>query len=145
MNLIEANIIPELVFLSYLPFLYKSSLLKDFSSSVRIHESILSSSFMRHLRRSIKFWQRRKNGKLILLLNCKNSLTKTFLKYAGVWRVMSKIKSNWNFRYQEWVKHQQLHCHFDTFFHQTSFMDKTWLQFQHGDKESEKYKSDQNF
>ena len=123
MNLIEANIILELVFLSYLPSLYRSNLLKGFSSSVRIHESILSSSIMRHLRRAVKFWERRKNGKFILLLNCKSSVIKTLLKYAGVWRVISQIKSNQNFRYQDWVKHQQLHCHFDTFFHQTSFMD----------------------
>ena len=46
--------------LSYLPSPDRSSFVKDFLSSVRIHESILTSSFMRRLRKSIKFWQRRK-------------------------------------------------------------------------------------
>ena len=46
--------------LSYLPSPDRSSFVKDFLSSVRIHESILTSSFMRRLRKSIKFLQRRK-------------------------------------------------------------------------------------
>ena len=57
MKLIEANIILSFALLSYLPSPYRSNFVKDFSSSVRIHESILMSSFMRHLRRSVKFWQ----------------------------------------------------------------------------------------
>ena len=60
MKLIETNIILLFVLLSYLPSPYKSNFVKDFSSNVRIHESILMSSCMRHLRRSVKFWQRRK-------------------------------------------------------------------------------------
>ena len=60
MNLIEGNIILVLVLLSYLPSPYRSNFLKKFSCSVRIHESILMSLFMRHLQRSVKFWQRRK-------------------------------------------------------------------------------------
>ena len=34
--------------------------MKAFSSSVRIRESVLTSSFMRHLLKSVKFWQCRK-------------------------------------------------------------------------------------
>ena len=60
MKLIEANIILLFVLQSYLSSPYRSNFVRDFSSSVRIHESILMSSFMRHLRRSVKFWQRRK-------------------------------------------------------------------------------------
>ena len=60
MKLTEASIILLLILLSYLPPLYRSNFVKDFSSSVRIRELILMSSFMRHLRRSVKFWQRRK-------------------------------------------------------------------------------------
>ena len=44
MNLIKANIV----------------LVLKKTCSVRIHESILMSSFMRHLQRLVKFWQRRK-------------------------------------------------------------------------------------
>ena len=57
MKVIEANIILSFALLSYLPSPYRSNFMKDFSSSVRIHESILMSSFMRHLRRTVKFWQ----------------------------------------------------------------------------------------
>ena len=60
MKLIEANIILLFVLQSYLSSPYRSNFMKDFSSSVRTHESILMSSFMRHLQRSMKFWQRRK-------------------------------------------------------------------------------------
>ena len=60
MNSTEANIILLYVLMSYLPSLYRSNFVKDFSSSVRVHESILMSSFMRHLKRSVKLWQRRK-------------------------------------------------------------------------------------
>ena len=59
-NLIEANIILLFVLLSYLPSPYRSNFVKDFLSSVRIPESILVSSFKRHLRSSVKFWQCRK-------------------------------------------------------------------------------------
>ena len=59
-NLIEANIILLFVLLSYLPSPYKSNFIKDFSSSVRIHESVLMSSFMKHVRKCVKFWQCRK-------------------------------------------------------------------------------------
>ena len=61
MNLIEANIILFYVLLSYLSSPYGSNFVRDFSSIVRIHESVLMSSFMRHLQRSVKFWQRRKS------------------------------------------------------------------------------------
>ena len=60
MKLIEANIILLFVFLSYLTSPYRSIFVKDFSSSVRIHESVLMSSFIRYFRRSVKFWPRRK-------------------------------------------------------------------------------------
>ena len=56
----EAYIILLFVLLSYLTFPYRNNFMKDFSSSVRIQESILMSSFMSHLRKSVKFWQRRK-------------------------------------------------------------------------------------
>ena len=46
--------------LSYLPSPCRSSFVKDFSASVIIHESILICFFIRYLRRSVKFWQRRK-------------------------------------------------------------------------------------
>ena len=58
MKFIEANIILLFVLLSYLPSPYRSNFVRDFPSSLRIHESILMSSFMRHLRRSVKFCQR---------------------------------------------------------------------------------------
>ena len=61
MKLIEANFILLFVLQSYLSSPYRSNFLRDFSSNLRIHESILMSSLMRHLRRSVKFWQRRKN------------------------------------------------------------------------------------
>ena len=61
MKLIEANIILLFVLLSYLPSPYRTNFVKDFLSSARKHESILTSSFMRHLQRSVKFWQCRKN------------------------------------------------------------------------------------
>ena len=48
------------VLLSYLPSPYRSNFVKDFWSSVRIHESVLTSSFIRHLGRSVKFRQRGK-------------------------------------------------------------------------------------
>ena len=56
----KANIILLFVLQLYLSSPYRSNFVRDFSSSVRIDESILMSSFMRHLRRSGKFWQRRK-------------------------------------------------------------------------------------
>ena len=71
MKLIEANIL-SFVLLSYLPYPYKSNFVKKFSSSVRIHESILISSFMIHLQRSVKFWKHIKNEQLILILNYRN-------------------------------------------------------------------------
>ena len=60
MNLVEANIILLFVLQSYQSSPCRSNFMRDFSSSVRIHESVLMSSFMRHLGRSVKFWQRRK-------------------------------------------------------------------------------------
>ena len=60
MKLAEANIILLFLLLSYLSSPYGSYFVKEFSSSVRMHESILMSSFIRHLRRSVEFWQRRK-------------------------------------------------------------------------------------
>ena len=60
MKLIEVNIILLFVLLSDLSSPYRSNFVKDFSSGVRIHESVLMSSFMRRLRRPVKFWQRRK-------------------------------------------------------------------------------------
>ena len=62
MKLIKANIIFLFVLLSYLPSLYRSNFAKDFSSSVRIHESILMSAFLSLLKRSVKFWKRRKKS-----------------------------------------------------------------------------------
>ena len=59
MKLIEANII-LFVSLSYLPSSYRSNFVKDSSPSARNHESVLMNSLMRHLRKSVKFWQRRK-------------------------------------------------------------------------------------
>ena len=52
MNSIEANIIRVLALLSYMTFSYRSNFMKNFSSTVRIHESTLMSSIMRHLRKS---------------------------------------------------------------------------------------------
>lgn len=75
MKLIDANIMLLFVLLPYLSSPYKSSSVKDFSSSltpyksnfvkdfpssVRIHKSILMSSVMKNLQRSVKFWQPRK-------------------------------------------------------------------------------------
>ena len=60
MNLMEANIILLFILLSYLLSPYRSNFVKDFSSSVRKHESVLRSSFMRPLQRFVKFWQHRK-------------------------------------------------------------------------------------
>ena len=51
MKLIETNIILLFVLLSYLPSPYRSNFVKDFSSSVRTHELILMSLFMRHLQK----------------------------------------------------------------------------------------------
>ena len=57
MTVTEANII----FVFFHCHIYHlNSFLEDFSYSFKIHESILMSSFMRHLRRSLKFWQCRK-------------------------------------------------------------------------------------
>ena len=66
--MIEANIILVFVLLSYLPPPYRSNFMKDISSSLRIHELTLISSFMRHLRRLWRFGSAGKNGKLLLLL-----------------------------------------------------------------------------
>ena len=60
MNLTGADTTLLFVLPSYLPSPYRCSFVKDFSYSVRIHESILMSAFIRYLRRSVKFWQRRK-------------------------------------------------------------------------------------
>ena len=46
--------------LSYLLPLYKSSFVKYFSSSIKIHISILMSLIMSHLQRLVKFWHYRK-------------------------------------------------------------------------------------
>lgn len=46
--------------LSYLSPLYKSSFVKCFSSSIKIHISLLMSLIMSHLQRSVKFWHYRK-------------------------------------------------------------------------------------
>ena len=58
----EVNIILLFVLLSSLLSPYRSNFVKYFSSSVKIHEPILMSLFMRHLRSSVKFceipWQR---------------------------------------------------------------------------------------
>ena len=61
MKLVEANSVLLLVLLSYVPSPYISNLVKDYLSNIRTHESIFMSSFIRHLRRSVKFWQHRKN------------------------------------------------------------------------------------
>ena len=53
------NIMHLFVLLSYISSPHRCNFVKDFSTSVRIHESILMSSFTRHLRRSVKFWQRK--------------------------------------------------------------------------------------
>ena len=50
--------------MSYLPSLYRSNFVKDFSSSVRIHESVLMSSFIHSFIHS----------KLILFIHCKSRL-----------------------------------------------------------------------
>ena len=50
MKLTEANTILLFVLLPYLLSPYRSDFVKDFSSSVRMHELFLMSSFMRHLR-----------------------------------------------------------------------------------------------
>ena len=60
MNLIEASIILTFVLLLYLQSPYKTNFVQDIPSSVRIHKSILMSLFLRHSRRSLKFWQQRK-------------------------------------------------------------------------------------
>ena len=46
--------------------------MEDLLYSVKIRESILMSYFARHLQKLVKFWHRRKDGKLILLLNCES-------------------------------------------------------------------------
>ena len=46
--------------------------MEDFLYSVKIRESILMSHFTRHLQRLVKFWQRRKKGKLLLRLHCES-------------------------------------------------------------------------
>ena len=56
MKLTEANIVLLFVLLSP----HRSNFAKDFSSNVRIHESIFLTSFMRRLQRCVKFWLRRK-------------------------------------------------------------------------------------
>ena len=60
MNVIEAEIILMFVLLSYLPSSCRSNFLIEFSSSPRVHESILMISLMRHLQRSLEFGQCRK-------------------------------------------------------------------------------------
>ena len=68
MNVIEADIKLMFVLLSYLPSPFRSNFLIDFSSSPRIHESILI-NFNEGL---WNFGSAEKNGMLTLLLNCKN-------------------------------------------------------------------------
>ena len=46
--------------------------MENFLYSAKIRESILMSYFTRYLHRLVKFWQRRKSEKLILLLNCES-------------------------------------------------------------------------
>ena len=46
--------------MSYLPSPCRSNFLKYFSSSVRIHEPVFMNLFLKNLRSSVKFWQRRK-------------------------------------------------------------------------------------
>ena len=60
MNLIEGNIIINILAFVLLLYVPMGSFMKDFSFSLRKHELILMSSFMRHLQTLEKFWQRRK-------------------------------------------------------------------------------------
>ena len=60
MNLIEGNIIINILAFVLLLYVPMGSFMKDFSFSLRKHDLILMSSFMRHSRTLEKFWQRRK-------------------------------------------------------------------------------------
>ena len=60
MKFVEANNIFLFTLFSYLLSLYKSNLVKDISSRLRILESSLQSSFVRLVFQVMKFWQRRK-------------------------------------------------------------------------------------
>ena len=60
MKFIEANNIFLFTLFSYLLSPYKSNLVRDISSRLRILESSLRSSFMRLVLGVMKFWQRRK-------------------------------------------------------------------------------------
>lgn len=60
MNWIEANMLLVFDLLPYLPFRLRSSFGKNFLTRVRIHKSVLMSSFIKLLPRSAKFWQHRK-------------------------------------------------------------------------------------
>ena len=60
MKFVEANNIFLFTLFSYLFSLYKSNLVKDISSRLRILESSLQSSFVRLVFQVMKFWQRRK-------------------------------------------------------------------------------------
>ena len=60
MKFIEANNIFLFTLFSYLLSPYKSNLVRDISSRLRILESTLQSSFMKLVLGVMKFWQRRK-------------------------------------------------------------------------------------
>ena len=65
MNLIEANIIPNMLvffywYLFYCHIFRLGNFMEDFLDSVKINKLILISYFMRSLQRLVKFWQHRK-------------------------------------------------------------------------------------
>ena len=83
------------VLLSYLPSPYRSNVAKKISSSIRIHESIFMSSFMKHLPRSVKFRQRNKIQQTDSALKLQEQIRfttswKLYLNLFSLWWLTSK-------------------------------------------------------
>ena len=83
------------VLLSYLPSPYRSNVAKNFSSNIRIHESILMSSFMKHLPRSVRFRQRNKIQQTDPALKLQEQIRfttswKLYLNLFSLWWLTSK-------------------------------------------------------
>ena len=84
--------------MSYLPPPCRSNFVEDFFSSVKIHELVLMSSLMRHLQRSVEFWQRRKKWKVkfVCLYTAIVDLTYSVLKivFEFMFSKMNQHKRN---------------------------------------------------
>ena len=89
--------------ISFIAICRLCSLVEDFFYSAKIRESILMNYSTRRLQRLVKFWQRRKSEKLILLLNCQsrvdlqcpeNSVFKGGLLRRGYLRLCEEVISN---------------------------------------------------